>query len=300
MSRPPNKRAITPVKLAALWKLYTAFKAKQLAPSTIRLEFSKTASTIKRLPQDLKNAHQIQEHLDSIYSAETTRRTLQQFNACCEWAFVQDKLDRSPFKGLTQQYRVTRHVERLWTSFEPEERDIIIKRFEELEPFFASWVKFLFYTGCRPEEAAALKWGNIAVDLSKIHFLHAAPSGCAIQKTKNQRDRFFPVNERLRQLLLSLKPEPLDIGAFVFHGLKGGRFNYAFFLRDRWKPLVEELVEERLICRYLPQYHCRHTFITLALEHLPINDVAYLSGNSPGIILKHYANRNRNIKIPEF
>ncbi len=41
-------------------------------------------------------------------------------------------------------------------------------------------------------------------------------------------------------------------------------------------------------------------FITLALDHLSVKDIAYLVGNSPDIIYKHYASRSRNLEIPEF
>ncbi|MBC1270555.1 site-specific integrase, partial [Trichormus variabilis FSR] len=48
--------------------------------------------------------------------------------------------------------------------FTREERDIIIKAFEEskLYSYYAPLVKFLFFTGCRPSEAIALQWKHIS------------------------------------------------------------------------------------------------------------------------------------------
>ena len=300
MPRPLSKRAITPAKLAALWTPYTAFRAKQLAASTIKIDYARTASAIARLPKSLASAVEIRDWLLSCRSAEHTRRLIQQFNACCEWACGSEPYDRNPFLGMAKQLRVTKNHENLWTAFEAEERDIIIQAFEDQDPFYVPWVKFLFWTGCRPAEAAALKWENIKLDLSEIHFAHAAPIGCEVQKTKTKRDRFFPVNNRLRIFLIAIRPSAANREEFVFFGEKGGRMEYHNFQQRHWKPLVEGLVKKGEVFRYMPQYHCRHTWITLALDHMSVSDCAYFSGNSPDIIYKHYASRKRDTKIPEF
>lgn len=300
MPRPLSKRAITPAKLAVLWTPYTAFRAKQLAASTIKIDYARTASAIARLPQSLESAVEIRDWLLANRSSETTRRLIQQFNACCEWACASEIYDRNPFVGMAKQLRVTKHHENLWTAFEPEERNIIIQAFEDTNRYYVPWVKFLFWTGCRPEEAAALQWKHLKSDLSEIHFINAAPIGCEVQRTKTQKDRFFPVNSRLRVLLLGIKPDDGDREAWVLPGRSGGRMEYHNFQTRHWKPLVEGLVESGKVFRYMPQYHCRHTWITLALEHMSVSDCAYFSGNSPDIIYKHYASRKRNIKIPEF
>ena len=51
---------------------------------------------------------------------------------------------------------------------------------------------------------------------------------------------------------------------------------------------------------YLSQYHCRHTWITEALNHLSVADVSYLARVSPNVLYRHYAGRSRRILIPEF
>ena len=65
--------------------------------------------------------------------------------------------------------------------------------------------------------------------------------------------------------------------------------------------MVEGLVRAEKVEQYLPQYNARHTFITLALENgLDAKDVAYLVGNSPAVIYKHYAGVKRDLHVPEF
>ena len=73
------------------------------------------------------------------------------------------------------------------------------------------------------------------------------------------------------------------------------------FLNRVWKPVIEALVRDGKVQRYLPQYNIRHTFITLALEHgLDAKDVARLVGNTPKMIYRHYAGNKRELFVPEF
>jgi hypothetical protein len=50
----------------------------------------------------------------------------------------------------------------------------------------------------------------------------------------------------------------------------------------------------------LSQYHCRHTWIPLALAAgMDISDVSYLARVSVKVIYEHYVGRNRKIEILE-
>ncbi len=72
-------------------------------------------------------------------------------------------------------------------------------------------------------------------------------------------------------------------------------------LNRTWRPVLEELVDESQIREYLPLKHCRHTFITLALEAgIEVKDVAALVGNSSDVIYRHYAARKPNLDLPKF
>jgi integrase len=281
-----------------LWQQYTEFKRSQLAHSTIERDYNKIGSLLAKMPDYLETAIEIRDWLLKRYAAESTRRYLMQFNACCRWAYDSDLLSANPFDGLTRHFR--RKVNQSeWTGFTADERDRIIQTFSTDHPFYAPWVKFLFWTGCRPEEAAALRWKHITSDRRQIQFREAAPVDTQkVQKTKTGKSREFPVNARLRVLLLSLPTG--DRESLLFTGEKGGSFEYHNFQTRYWKPTIEALVESGQVALYRPQYHCRHTFITLALDHLSVKDIAYLVGNSPDIIFKHYASRSRKLELPEF
>lgn len=298
------KRKITIRLFFKLWCEYAEFRKSQIAKSTYLRDYQKITRRLDRMQKQapyLATSIEIRDWLLRNYAAETARRTIQQFNACGRWAMESDLLTHNPFEGLPRHIRPKRASDKAWAAFTTQERDRIIQEFEVSAPYYANWVKFLFWTGCRPEEAAALRWQHIASDCSEILITEALPADMKeAQQTKNYQTTRFPANARLQKLLRSLQPEQWSRADYLFTGIKGGRFDYQNFQTRQWRPLVQGLVNQGKIAFYLSQYHCRHTWITLALEHLPVADVSYLARVSTGVLYKHYAGRSRHILIPEF
>ncbi|MDX2215283.1 MAG: hypothetical protein SFY66_18610 [Oculatellaceae cyanobacterium bins.114] len=249
----------------------------------------------------LATSVEIRDYLMQHYSAEIARRTLVQLQACGGWAMFSNIIKFNPFDGLARQIRAKQPGEKAWAAFTVEERDRIIEEFDKHDFFYSHWVKFLFWTGCRPEEAAALRWGHIAGGFKEILFEEALPIDVKIrQGTKNGKSTRFPCNQRLQDLLADLYHLQCDRKSPVFTGIEGGEFDYKNFQTRHWKPLVERLVDEGKIAFYLSQYHCRHTWLTEALNHLSPQDVSYLGRVSVKVLYEHYVGRNRIINIPEF
>jgi integrase len=295
-------REITPRQLLTLWLQYTEFRKPSIAASTLQYDYAKIKKIIEaKLPPTLSTSVEIRNWLVKHYAAETARKTIQQFNACCEWAFDSDLYPSSPFTGMTRHFRATPRPD-TYRAFTATERDAIIARFADVAPDYLPWVKFCFWTGCRPEEARALRWEHIAPDYHHILFKAAAPlTTHQEQPTKNRKEREFPIDSKLRTLLQSIARYPYDRTAYILCGNSGGKFEYHNFQTRYWKPTIEALMDERLVFTYLTQYHMRHTWITLALRAgVSVADVAYLSGNTPAIIWKHYASRSQIDQLPEF
>jgi len=294
------RRNLSALEVLQLWLRYSDFQRRQVAYSTHKRDYNKIAQRLVIMP-DLPTAVAIRDWLLENYSAETTRRTLVQLNACCQWAVESEFIDRNPFAGLTRHIRRKQNPT-TWTAFTVAERDAIIAAFDQEKPFYAPWTKFLFHTGCRPEEGAGLRWQHITPDCSTIHFCTATPVDIGIdQETKTHRNRFFPCNSRLQSLLRSIQPVRVDRSDRIFKGPRGGIFNYNNYERRHWIPIVTALVEQGQVMQFLPEGHMRHTWITLALDAgMSVNDVAYLAGNSPNIIYKHYASKSRVSHVPEF
>lgn len=303
---PRNKRRTIPLStLARLWSAYCEYRKAFIAPSTYKRDYAKFTRRIERLQKEspeLRDAIAIRSWLLAHYSAETTRRTIQQFNACLQWAVDSDMVSTNPFTGLHRQLATRRKSDKAWAAFTLEERDRIIAAFEDDDPFYASWVKFLFWTGARPEEVAALRWEHVSPDCREVLISEALPIGMTEpQSTKNYRSTRFPCGDRLSRLLRTQKANGGERASPVFPGIEGGRMHYQNFQRRHWRPLVKEMAETGAIAFYLSQYHARHTWITGALASgMSVQDVSYLARVSTAVIYQHYAGRSRSIIVPEF
>ncbi|MEM1281833.1 MAG: tyrosine-type recombinase/integrase, partial [Cyanobacteria bacterium P01_H01_bin.152] len=185
-----------------------------------------------------------------------------------------------------------------------------IEAFERDDPFYADWVKFLFLSGCRPEEASALKWGDVASDFSEILINKALPVDTRIeQPTKTYRSTRFPCNSQMKTLLQGLWDKnysdglsPADFSnSWLLPSFKGGPFDYKNFQSRHWKPLVEKLVSDRKVAFYFSEYHARHTFITeLVKKGIDEQDISYICRTSVAMIQRCYASQSRQVSVPEF
>jgi integrase len=152
----------------------------------------------------------------------------------------------------------------------------------------------VFATGCRTSEAIGLTWQHVSPDLTAITFAEVVVEGVRSKSTKTHKIRKFPVNENLRELLLSIRVNEVPI-APVFTDKQGNLVRANNFLRRHWQPLIKSLP-----IAYRPQYNTRHSFITECLNaKVPISQVAAWVGNSPEIILKHYAGLVSS-EVPDF
>ncbi|MEH1862216.1 MAG: DUF3596 domain-containing protein [Nostoc sp.] len=199
--------------LLELWEKYTQFKSGQIQESTLVRDYSLIEKRIRALPTaDINQAVMVRDHLLSTYSAETAKRTLKQMNACCNWAALSKLIDSNPFKDLSKNIKTKRKDSTILT-FNREEINTIIDAFSgnkycpKYSPlphyYYANYVRFLFLTGCRPEEAVALKWKHITP--THITFAEAVPSDVRIRKdTKTHQIRLFPINNQLRKILSNI------------------------------------------------------------------------------------------------
>lgn len=292
---PPTPKQL-PVQpdLEELWQNYSAFKAKSLSPSSLK-DFRKTANHIQRLPtKSLIDAQAIASHLTTSLSADAAKRVLIQINACCTWAIDCELITDNPFQGKASKIKVYKN--RKINPFTKEERDLIINGFQSqpIHQHYAALVQFFFLTGCRTSEGVGLLWRHIDSEITTISFQEVVVDGRRNQTTKTHKSRKFPINRELRRLLLGIRPTVVYTECPVFTDKKGNLVRPNNFLRRHWQPVVKALG-----ISYRPQYNTRHTFITLCLEaKVPIAQVAAWVGNSPRIILEHYAGLIR-CEVPE-
>ncbi len=308
----------TALDLAQLWDKYTEFRSKQVSETTLKLNYARVFSHIQKLPtKSLGDAVLIRDYLLAKNSAYTAKRILTQINACCNWAMRSKLIDLNPFHEMVAEIKLSKtELESLDIDpFSKKERETIIQAFKEHDSYsrYASFVEFLFLTGCRTSEAVGLKWKHISPDCSKITFCETIVnvSSKKIRKgLKTQDKRTFPCNRQLRSFLLSIKPENVEPDSPVFTSIKGLEINAHTFNAMCWHGcenkgrryvgIVQKLADEGKIDHYRPQYQTRHTFITLCLDAgIEVKDVARWVGNTPEIIYKHYAGNRRDLQVPE-
>lgn len=267
---------------------YVDFKRHLVKQSSVH-NFTTTINKLKEMPETvLKSPSNIRSWLVEHNTQEQARRVMQRLTTAYDWAIEQEISEEpNPFKKFKKLKKLSDPTP---DPFTKEERDLIVKTFEDNDPYFANLVKFLFFTGCRPSEAFGLRWQNVDLVNSKIIFCEVVVMGHHQEGTKTEASRNFPMNNQLREIL----DDQPKINEQVFLSERGKPIDLHNFSERKWKPLLKTLP-----IRYRGCYHCRHTFITLCLDkNIAISQVAKWVGNSAEIILKHYAGLLK-IDVPE-
>lgn len=278
--------------LTELWVIYCEYKRPQLAITTYQKQHvGQWLNHFKKLPQNLSEPVAIRDAILATVSMGTAKRLLTALSACGEWAMGSSLIGSNPFQGMAAAITKPKATKDI-NPFSRLERDRILAAFEQHKSYnyYHSLIKFLFLTGCRTGEALALQWSNVASDYSSITFSETWSSQFKVTKgTKTGKTRRFPCNADLRALLMSARAKtstgivfPNHVGGFI----DGDRLTYDIWQLGVLKPLVASKAVESYRCLYTT----RHTFITMMLEAgLTVSQVAKLVGNSPEVVLRHYA-----------
>jgi integrase len=296
--------------LAKLWEQYTEVQSKRVCETTLKLNYARIASHIRKLPtRSLDDEIVIRDHLLENNSAYTANRVWVQLNACCKWAKRSKLIAENPFADMRDDFKLNvtdpdqlKDID----SFSKEEMETVVAAFENHPRHhrYTPFVKFLFWTGARTSEAVGLKWKHISPDFKTITFSEAVVnvSSKGIRKcTKTKKSRKFPLFSlpKLVELLQSLKPENFDPESPVFPSATGKLINAHSFNANVWKGcknhgkqidgIVTKLAKAGRIDHYRPQYQTRHTFITLQIAAgKSCTTVARWVGNHASVIEKHY------------
>lgn len=300
------------LSLLDLWDAYCKYRQSQVAITHFKVNYQRRyRNAILELPtQKIDDAIAIRDYLLNHKSVGTAKQLLIQFNAASKYGVKSRLISHNPFEGIASDIRSKpKHYEDN-DPFTSEERDAIIKAFEESphHQHYASYVKFLFLTGCRTSEAIGLRWGDINLECTQIIF-SSVISKNQRKGTKNNRVRKFPCNFSLQSLLLSIRLASPESDQLVFTNPQGNPINPSTFIQNSWggdrskgkTGIVTKLVEQGLVERYRPQYNTRHTFITMCLEqNISLPQIARWVGNSPATLLAHYSGVIHRMSPPEF
>ncbi|RCJ21002.1 integrase [Nostoc sp. ATCC 43529] len=297
---------VTPIQkpkpqLDELWEKYSEFKKPQVSPSTYAKDFAKHRNHIAKLPtRSVDEASAIRDYLLSNLAPDAAKRCLTQLKACCNWAMQEGLIDSNPFAAMKINLPKGVAEEQDINPFTKEERDLIIRTFasDRYYSHYTHYVRFLFFTGCRPSEAVALKWKHITNSVIQFRESVVVSEDGLVLKDglKTQRKRDFPINLEVQAILDEIRSEETNPESLVFKSPKGKFIDHHNFANRAWKSILTK-------CNvpYRKSYQTRHTFISLCLEaHINSTAIGRWTGTSAKMIDNHYGATNfTNLRPPE-
>ncbi len=201
-------------------------------------------------------------------------------------AMVRDagrRIERNPFNDLPNNWW-PRLPQREPDPFSEAERDSILNFYCNNRPRWAyGFVYFRFWTGTRPSEATALKWGSVDLGSGKATVSLSRHLGEEnATKTRASR-RTVALLPNVVELLKTLLPLRVTANAYVFTDGEGKPVDQSEFARGF------QAVLRVLKLRPRPFYNLRHTFISVALT-IGCNQkwIAEQTGTSIAMIQNHY------------
>lgn len=296
-------------EISHLWRAWIRTK-KNLGVKTLQW-MSTMEKALENCPHKMPSeARLVKLWLMDNVAPRTAHRTLQNLSAMGRWAIDQQLLEKNPFEGMCNSVKVPRaDDENTIDPFTLAERHAILQAYQEHPDLweYAFLIQFLFLTGCRPSEAFGLRWSSVGKTRLVIRESAVQVKSQMIHKegTKTEKMRHFPVGPELEHFIGQLRRGAPTDPVFTKDG-KPMVYNY--FLRSwggyiqkgvRYGGIVRKLADEGHIERYRSPYQCRHTMITQCLEAgVPLVQLARWVGNSPEILLKHYAGVLSSVEVP--
>lgn len=284
-NQPQESQFISAVEL---FKKFFDFKKSGLASTTQSKYNAFLAHLTKKLGKksaDLSDRQvlKIISWLESDFKPSTAEDRLTLLKAA--WRFGQNRglVARNPWKEI----HFRKEFQEKPKPFTIQECHQIIKAFKDRFPHYAPMVEFRLITGLRTGELAALEWGAVSTDCTKIKILKAfnssARKGERIRPVKAGKVRTFRLPPSATKLLLSLPRS----GDLVFPAPEGGYLRCDNFSKRQWEPVLQSLGID-----YRRPYTTRHTLTSHALDRgQKVLELAEILGNTPRTIYQDYASQ---------
>jgi len=194
------------------------------------------------------------------------------------------RIERNPFNDLPKHWW-QRLPQREPDPYTEEERDAILAFYRAKRPHWAyAFVFFRFWTGCRPSEATAVKWGSVDLQNGKAVIALSRHLGEENATKTGASRRTITLLPNVVELLKSIVPLRVEPNRHVFTDGQGKPIDQSEFNRYSFQAALRVLE-----LRPRPFYNLRHTFISVALT-LGSNQkwIAEQTGNSVAMIEEHY------------
>ena len=297
--------------LLEIWEGYKERNKDRIAASTQKKKWKVFDRLITSTPEALLDTTKASDFVDFLLETYA-RGTLDALLAGTLYPAVNEAVERkdidsNEYPSVNFKSSAKKNIE----CFEPDEVKAIIEAFyldtfthpnsKNKHSYYAPMVEFLALTGCRPSEAHALTWDDIKQKGGKtyIRFNKAYTHGISMPHTKTREVRLFPCNDQL-QVFLQRIPNTRNDNNLIFPSVNGGFIRQTNFRNRTWKSVIDGLVKQGKIEKYLKPYALRHSFITrMVRESVDVATIASLVGNSAKIIIENYLASRRDFDLPE-
>lgn len=229
---------------------------------------------------DLRPEH-VREWLRGLdVTPKTCRNYLTPLRAICAQALQDGILAADPVAAVNTRLVVGRrprvdHVDPLTT----EEIRAVLAACQEHRPGWLQYWRFMLYTGCRPSEAFALRWGDVDLDAGTVRIERAVVERQAQDTTKTA------AGTRTITLL------PAALAALQGQRAATQLQGREVFLNPRTRRPIRDTDEparcwayliKRSGVRYRNQYQCRHTYASQLLS----------GGENPWLVAQQMGHRD--------
>jgi integrase len=224
---------------------------------------------------------------------DTFNRKLDTLESAWDWLLENKHVTENPWRNLPRQRVPKNPKSKPFSKFEIQ---CIIKAFEACKNYshYASFIKFLFGTGCRIGEAIGVRWQDVDLDTGKITIAEQITSRQR-KAAKAGSNREFYLSTSIKDLLTELRANaPIDQD-LIFSTVTGRAIDSHVFRERVW---VRVLGTAGI--PYRKPSNTRHTFCSHALE-AGINPVTVssITGHDPKVLFDRYAGLIGKPQAPE-
>jgi integrase len=216
----------------------------------------------------------------------TAKERMGMLRSAWDWAMHRSLVSSNPW----QDVKVKVPPKQKPRPFTQEEIAKIFERVRSSGPYqhYADFIVFCLSLGCRPGEAAGLRWKHLTEDCQQIWIGESWGRGRQ-KATKNNQARAFELTAEIREMLLQRRPKKPKANDLVFFSPEGCPIDDHNFRKRVWKPLLEELD-----IPYRKPYQTRHTFTSHALDQgWSLSEISAITGNTEETILRNYVGNPR-------
>ena len=309
VKEPTSAKVSEKLNLLNIWDNYQKIKDNVVQQSTKKHCWSQVLRCIKSVETKYLSLDKASEFLAALlenYSVGTIRTVFGDINAAVNLAVEMKLIEDNPYKFLKLPKRIKQPIE----CFEDEEiRQILIafknniysSKFSKFKhSHYYEYIATLALTFARPEEIIALKVSDIKYKGDKTYLkISKAYSKGFLQSSKTKEIRLFNCNEQLKNIIFKARVNK-KTDDLLFSSQCGAYIDQSNFRQRYWVTVINSLVEDGKLHKYLKPYSLRHSGITRLIRNgYDIATVASLAGNSTEMICKHYLAAHNEILLPE-